>query len=133
MCSLINDHGKPPSRSPSSDFDYHCIASGNRQAFACYCDYFYNPTFSIIARFTGIGETDVLCFLTESVFLQLWGDRKLFAQYSGGYLFRVTMQVTIRYLKERGNYQRAKEIEDAVNLERILRAVQKHYKDGKKP
>lgn len=113
-----------------TDFDYPSIAAGNRHAFAQYCDYFYNSTFSIIARFSGIQHPDILCLLTESVFLQLWGSRDDFLQYNGGLLFRTTMQVTIRYLSEHGHHDCVQKILEVIGEEHISRTIEKQINDN---
>lgn len=115
------------------DFDYPSIASGNTQAFAQYCEYFYNPTFKIISRFTGITNPDILSLLTESVFLHLWGNRDDFLNYNSGWLFRTTIQVTTRFLKDHGHHERVQKILDLIDNERILRAIMKHKNGSHEP
>lgn len=132
MCNLPQDADYASSANSKAEFDYQSIAGGSSQAFVQYCRYFYDPTFSIIARFTGIKETTVLCDLTESVFLQLWDNRERFIHVAvrAGLLFYTTMQVTLLYLKDCGEYGRVKEIEDAVRVERICRAIEKNINNG---
>lgn len=132
MCNLPQGADNTSSPDSKAKFDYQAIAGGSSQAFAQYCRYFYDPTFSIIARFTGIKESTVLCDLTESVFLQLWDNRERFVQVAvrAGLLFCTTMQVILLYLKDCGEYDRVKEIEDAVSVERICRAIEKNIKNG---
>lgn len=113
-----------------TEFQYHAIASGNCQAFVQYCDYFYNPTFSVIARLSGIRDSDILSLLTESVFLHLWGSRDDFLNYNSGWLFRTVIQVTTRYLKEHGQHQRAQKIMDVIDPERLFQAIEKHKNDS---
>ncbi|MDF2191389.1 hypothetical protein [Paraflavitalea sp. CAU 1676] len=124
MCDLINSTGDKADQSALPQFDFPAIANGDRKAYASYCDYFYNPTFSIIARFSGIQDPYILCLLTESVFLQLWGNRDDFLQYRGGWLFRTTMRITIRYLKERGHHDRVQKILDVIGEEHISRSIE---------
>lgn len=135
MCSLINSASGKAHQPALPQFDFPAIANGDRKAYASYCEYFYDPTFSIIARFTGIADTNVLCLLTESVFLQLWGNPDGFLQYNSHWLFQTTMQVTIRYLKERGYHDRVLKILDVIGEEHIFRAIEKRinnrYETGK--
>lgn len=126
MCNLVNSTGDRANQPALPLFDFPAIANGDRKAYANYCDYFYNPTFSIIARFAGLEDPDILCLLTESVFLQLWASRDDFLQYNSGWLFQTTMQVTIRYLKERGHHDRVQKILEVIGEEHISRAIEKH-------
>ncbi|MDF2189824.1 hypothetical protein [Paraflavitalea sp. CAU 1676] len=125
MCNLIDSTGDKDHKPALPQFDFPAIANGDRRAYASYCDYFYNPTFSIIARFSGLQDLDILCLLTESVFLQLWGSRDDFLQYNSGWLFRTTMQVTIRYLKERGHHDRVQKVLEVIGEEHISHAIEK--------
>lgn len=134
MCRSSESADNPCDPINNADFLYHEISAGNFQAYATYCAYFYNPTYKVIARFSGVKDIAVLCELTETVFFHLWENREQFMQVSirGGLLYRTTMQIILFYLKECGNYERIRQIKEAINTECIFREIEKNDNDGQK-
>jgi len=87
-----------------------------------FIDLYYPTVFTAAARLTGSSDKEELALLTENVLLALYEHRLEFATEPrpGVFLYRLLLQETFTFLKQRGNEERIRILRDILLIDPAL-------------
>jgi DNA-directed RNA polymerase specialized sigma24 family protein len=87
-----------------------------------FIDLYYPTVFMAAARLTGSSDKEELALLTENVLVALYEHRLEFEAEArpGIYLYRLLLQETFSFLKQRGNEERIRILRDILLIDPAL-------------